>query len=50
MEDKVKENLSRIEKLRIELLQTKGEIDKVMQQKILSVTTEMRGQKQALEN
>ena len=50
MEEKVKANLSQIEKLRIELLQTKGEIDKVMQQKILNITTEMRGRNQELEN
>ncbi len=53
MEDKVKENLSRIEKLQYEFLQSKGEIERVIErvtaQKILSFTTEMRG-KQALEN
>ena len=50
MEDKVKENLSRIEKLRIELLQTKGEIGQIIEEKIRSITKEMRDQNQALEN
>jgi hypothetical protein len=45
MEEKLKANLSQIEKLRIELLQTKGEIGK-----ILSITTEMKGRNQTLEN
>ncbi len=50
MEEKLKANLSQTDKLQIELLKTKAEIDRVIAQKILNITTEMRGRNQELEN
>lgn len=50
MEEKVKANLSQIEKLQMELSKTKTQINLIIEQKIQNITTEMRGRNQELEN
>ena len=50
MEKKFEESLSLTEKLRIDLSKTKGEIDRIIGEKILSTTKEMRDRNEALEN
>ena len=50
MEEKVKANLSQIEKLQMDLVNTKTQINLIIGQKILNITTEMRGRNQELEN
>lgn len=50
MEEKLNANLSQTDTLRIDLLKIKGEIDRIIGGKILSITTEMRGRNYELEN
>ena len=50
MEEKLKANFNKTEQLQTELKNFKVEINKDIAQKILNITTEMKDQKQALEN
>ena len=50
MEEKLRANFNKTEQLQIDLLKTKAEIDRDIVQKILKITTDIRGYKQVLED